>query len=113
MAGAKLSGAPEMLRKLQEGIAAKRQQAANATHAAAETVLVTAKERVPVATGALRESGRVETVVEDNTIKSTIVFDAPYAAKVHEDLDARHDNGQAKFLESALRESRTTIAAEI
>jgi hypothetical protein len=38
---------------------------------------------------------------------------APYAIYVHEDLEAIHPVGQAKFIESVLLESRPFMAARI
>ena len=38
---------------------------------------------------------------------------APYAIYVHEDLDAIHPVGQAKFLESVILESRPNMTARI
>lgn len=38
---------------------------------------------------------------------------APYALFVHEDTDAYHKVGQAKFIESVIRESRPFLAARI
>jgi hypothetical protein len=38
---------------------------------------------------------------------------APYAIFVHEDLDAKHKVGQAKFLESWLLESRPNMTARV
>lgn len=66
-----------------------------------EQILADAKDRCPVGkTGRLRNSGRL--VEED--LRIAIVFGgptAPYARAVHEDMEDQHDNGQAKFLESA------------
>lgn len=37
-------------------------------------------------------------------------YSAPYAIFVHENLQARHPNGQAKFLENAIKENETELA---
>jgi len=57
------------------------------------------KKNVPEDTGKLKESCRVE---EIGHMESEVIYDAAYAAKVHEDLNVRHRKGQAKFLEDAL-----------
>lgn len=40
-------------------------------------------------------------------------YAAPYAVFVHEDLEAHHTNGQAKFLEQPLREYRSVMQRSI
>lgn len=38
-----------------------------------------------------------------------VIYTAPYANKVHEDLEIVHPNGQAKFLEQPLRENQQKL----
>lgn len=40
-------------------------------------------------------------------------YSAPYAVYVHENLEAYHSNGQAKFLEQPARERKGDIAAAV
>ncbi len=82
---------------------AVREQAAARQLAIAQRVLEAAKERAPVESGRLRESGHVES--DPAAMTARVVFDAPYAAIVHERLDVAHPNGQAHFLSSASREA--------
>jgi len=56
-------------------------------------------ERTPKATGNLRNSFKTIRHEKDVEIKNT----ANYAMKVHEDLQARHKVGQAKYLENAIK----------
>lgn len=42
-----------------------------------------------------------------------IGFTAAYAAAVHENLESRHENGQAKYLETALRENKFKIVNDV
>jgi uncharacterized protein YyaL (SSP411 family) len=83
-------------------------------HKAAEAVLEAAQERVPVDTGELRSSGRVQ-VLDDG--EAAVVFTADHAITVHEDLEAFHPEGEAKFLERALAAQKKAaldaIAAEL
>jgi hypothetical protein len=60
--------------------------------------------------GFLRDSGHVE--IEGSGIDSEvkIVYDADYAAPVHERLDVHHPVGQAKFLEEAYLQLLPEIA---
>lgn len=75
----------------------------------AEIEAAEAKKRTPVDTGALRSSGHVTPVDYTGQKASVaIVFggvSVDYAEKVHEDLEAFHRVGQAKFLESVIVES--------
>ena len=62
-------------------------------------VLQLAKEKVPVDTGRLRDSGHLEETRDG----AWAVFDAPYALYVHE-MDLHHERGERKYLENALME---------
>lgn len=83
----------------------------------AEIEMTEAKQRTPVDTGALRASGRVEgPEIRGEEVSVTFQFGdaaAPYALYVHENMDAFHKVGQAKFLESTLIESQPYLAARI
>lgn len=46
-----------------------------------------------------------ENVRRNQKITFGVVYTASYAAKVHEDLETPHTNGQAKFLEQPLRQN--------
>ena len=75
-----------------------------------------AKERVPVDTGALRDSGAVTLSQDGRRTVATISFgndQVGYATIVHEDLEAQHDQGTAKFLEHALNEAAPDLARKI
>lgn len=78
-----------------------------------DDVLPKTQERVPVATGRLKETGRVEPGSKagayavwygDSAVNNDSMVD--YAAAVHEIEHARHDPPtQAKFVEEPLKES--------
>jgi|SRR5579862_3119710 len=75
----------------------------------AEIEMAEMKQRTPVDTGALRASGMV---VGPTAVGSGVQIawqyggpSAPYALIVHENLEAIHPVGQAKYLESVLDES--------
>lgn len=65
-----------------------------------KAILGRAIELCPIDTGFLRKSGTV-VVFRDHV---DILFLAPYATKVHEDLNVGHRYGDAKFLELAVQE---------
>jgi hypothetical protein len=78
------------------------------------------QRRTPVLTGKLRDSEHLEgpTFEGARELRIRIIIvcggpDIPYAWHVHEDLEAFHRVGQAKFLESVLRESSQYISARI
>jgi hypothetical protein len=60
----------------------------------------------PVEFGALRGSHETSRPVDGAVTISVGGPAAPYAVYVHENLEARHPVGQAKFLEGALNASR-------
>ena len=76
-----------------------------------------AKRRTPVDTGELRASIHVEGPFRSGRrIWCSIVAGgpaAPYAIRVHEDLEAFHKVGQAKYIESVVVESRPYMAARV
>ena len=91
-------------------IGAAPQEMARAVYEFAQgEVLPVAKERTPVDYGILRDSGVVEQPqIKGNVISVKIGFGggaAHYAIYVHEDLDAKHEVGQAKFLSSSMDEA--------
>src|SRR5262245_48992370 len=78
-----------------------------------EDVMTRSKTIVPVLTGKLRDSGKVQIEeMKDNQIRLNLGYGdktAWYAAIVHERLDVRHENGQAKFLESVIGENANQL----
>lgn len=115
-------GQNELERAL-KGLEAKIPGAVGAAlRAEAEIEMTEAKARTPVDTGALRGSGRVsgpdiETSAggsADVTVKLEFGnASVDYAFEVHENLEAFHKVGQAKYLESVLTESAPHLPARI
>lgn len=103
---AEVIGLSELQRFLFQLAADTPQVVADALYAEAVEIMKVAKSRTPIVTGALRDSG---TVIKwdgnRNDIKVNLTFTAEYAIYVHENLQAKHPNGQAKFLESAAIEA--------
>ena len=74
------------------------------------------KRRTPVEFGALRDSGLFTHEWKGKTLVLTWTFggaSATYAIYVHEDLEAFHEVGQAKFVESVTNESAQYAPARI
>jgi hypothetical protein len=90
---------------------------AQALYQEAQVELKEIKRLTPVDTGALRASERVEGPVrEGRRIYVTIVAggpSVPYAFTVHEDTEAFHKYGQAKFIDQPLAESAPYMAERI
>ncbi|MFD0496830.1 hypothetical protein [Streptomyces rhizosphaericus] len=86
-----------------------RAGAARGLRLAAEHVLERSRARVPIEEGTLERSGVAS--VDEDTLTAGVSYDTPYAARVHEDLNARHDAGRtAKYLEGPLTEEQGTVA---
>jgi hypothetical protein len=51
-----------------------------------------------------RSTAQVTQATEGN-LTAYVSYDTPYAARQHEELDWRHDEGQAKYLEGPLTEN--------
>lgn len=82
-------------------LSAVEQAAVEGLQASGKTVLRRSNELVPERTGKLKRSGRVVT----DFLTVIVRYTNPIAWIVHEKLDLRHEKGQAKFLETALRET--------
>jgi hypothetical protein len=105
----KVTGVTNLQKNLDRVLHALQKAAVASLKAEAEVVLEKAKSRTPVDTGQLRDSGHV--VADKNEVR--VVFDAPHALVVHEDLAAHHDNGEAKFLEATLSEAEPGMIQRI
>ena len=70
----------------------------------ADDVIREAVWLAPRETGELKASGKaLPAINQDGLITAEIGFNVYYAAAVHERLDLTHKEGQAKFLETAMR----------
>jgi hypothetical protein len=93
--------------KLQEIRGDVPRAAGNALTKFADTEILEMEAIVPVDTGELRDSNFVDPPEQDgNTIRVRLGFDTEYATAVHEDLEAFHPHGQAKYVSQPLNESR-------
>jgi hypothetical protein len=75
-----------------------------------EHVLGDAQQLAPVDTGFLKASGTSKPAEESGgKVTKVIGFNASYALAVHERLDLHHDQGQAKYLETAVRNNASKL----
>jgi hypothetical protein len=102
----KIEGVDEMRRKVAALADRMPMELGRALKEEVDAIAAEAKKQTPVATGKLRDSVRVEgPVVDGDRISAAVVAGGPdvdYAIQVHEDLDAKHDDGTAKFIERPL-----------
>jgi len=112
-----LLGEAAMIDRLERMANAIPGQVGRALYEEAQIELTEAKRRTPWDTGALRASGKVNKPEgSGRELSVKIEFGGPtagYAIYVHEDLEAFHPYGQAKFLESTLLESAPYMAERI
>jgi hypothetical protein len=74
-------------------------------------VLGDAQSLTPVDTGFLQSSATDEPAeLRGTKVTKRIGFNAEYAVFVHEDLNAHHDVGQAKYLEASVRNNASKFA---
>jgi hypothetical protein len=115
--GAKLNGKDAMKQRLLNVAKNYPIRVGNALYAEMGIELNEVIKRTPKDTGDLRSTEkRIGPSQQGNSITVLIVAggpDAPYATIVHEDLEAFHRVGQAKYLESVIMESRPYIGARV
>jgi hypothetical protein len=115
--GIEVSVRTDFFEKLQAMVTRVNKGTVAAVDREAETEMTMSKRLVPVATGALRASGRVEGPEYEGLhgVKFRLAYGGSalgYALRVHEDLNMHHSNGQAKFLEGPVREEVGSGRAE-
>lgn len=115
--GLKLTGVEAVRANLRRLAERFPDEIARAMYQEAQIEMTEAKRRTPFDTGALRSSGHViEPERRGNNVTVRLVFGgaaSAYAIYVHEDLEAFHPHGQAKFLESVIKESVPYMAQRI
>lgn len=117
MASIRFEGADRMSARIRQIADRFPDRVAGALLVETEIEAAECKRRTPVDTGALRNSIHVVgPSVRGRTISTAIVAGgpaAPYALIVHEDLDAFHPTGEAKYIERPLMESAPNFAARV
>lgn len=67
----------------------------------------------PKKTGDLRGSAFYQTEISATGLEAIVGFDEPYATRQHEELDWKHTDGQAKYLETPYKENLPTYVDNI
>jgi hypothetical protein len=102
-----------MTRCLQNAAKNVPEQVEEAMKAEANRLLEQVRERTPVATGVLRDSFAATIERKPDKVVITIGTDVPYAPYVHENLEAFHEVGDAKFLESVIDETEPELIRNV
>lgn len=105
MAEIKLEGFIELTNKLNKSISQISDTIQSALLDCGNDLQQKAQDLTPVDTGALRSSAFTEADRQGKNLSVVVGFEEEYAIYVHENLEAHHDVGQAKFLEQPLREN--------
>lgn len=115
--GASMSGGDAMRQRLARIRTQFPNAVAEALFQEAQIELTEVKRRTPVDKGTLRASEHIiGPIIRGKSIYVLIAAGgpaAPYAIYVHENLDAFHKVGQAKYIESVILESRPYMAARV
>jgi hypothetical protein len=112
-----MKGASEMIAQIRKVAREYPDRVKSALYQEAQIEMTESKKRCPVDTGILRASGFVaEPEVDGENISVTLSYGGAavdYAIPVHENLEAFHPVGEAKFLESVLNESAPHMAERL
>lgn len=128
MAGAfrlTFKGAPEMVKALGEIKAMYPKKVRGALYRVATSRILkpVQDDRIPKLTGNAAASGHV--VMHDSKLRADVVFggpvggggdnteDANYVVPLHENLDAKHPHGEAKFLERQMNEESGSFKQDL
>lgn len=105
-------GLDNVMNNLNRRVNQLRDASQRGVNKAALIVLRESNRLVPVDTGNLRQSGFFEPV-QAGPPAVIVAYQAEYAIHVHEDLEARHPTGEAKFLEKAVTRKQSEIVEAI
>lgn len=101
----RIDGIEKVLRRANKEIEQVESKSLSGLYAAGLKIQRDSQGLVPVDTANLK--GSAYTQREDKGV--VIGYGAEYAAAVHEDMEARHTVGQAKYLEQAVRQNERAI----
>lgn len=104
-----MMGKSKVLKNLNEALAKINNKTAKSLVKAGMLVKGRSQALTPVDTGNLKAGHYLAQGGSKNNPIVEIGLTAPYAKYVHEDLNANHPTGQAKFLEQALNVSTREI----
>lgn len=82
--------------------------AAAGANAAAQRLRALSVAKAPIQDGVLRGTARV-TPATPSDLTASVSYDTVYAVRQHEELAWHHSDGQAKYLEGPLNESKDEL----
>lgn len=104
-----LTGLSGVLKNLNSAIAGIKGRTEGGVLKAALLVDRRSGEKTPVRFGILKASRSTQLIQGGNEPQAAVSYKAAYAPFVHENLEAHHNVGEAKFLEHAVNESTGDI----
>ena len=104
-----LEGRSKVLNKLNREISKIRGASRKGLLKASILIKERSMKKTPVDEGNLQASHYIKMRGDKNQPLAKIGCTAKYAIYVHENLEARHTNGEAKFLENAIKESEREV----
>lgn len=105
----RIDGIGKVLSNLNRSISGIKSKSRQGLQTAALVVLGTSKELTPVDTGNLRAGTYTKLIGGLNNPGAEIGYTAAYAVFVHERTELHHPVGQAKFLETALKQNAKRV----
>lgn len=106
---AKLIGADKVLKNLNKEIVKIKGRTMGGIRESLLLIEGRSKDKTPVDTGNLVGGHYTDVEMIGKNPVGEVGVTADYAIFVHEDLEARHEVGEAKYLENAVKESRSEI----
>lgn len=114
------TGDKELKRKLERAIDEMPKELRKAVQAVVQPIFEVTQQRVPVKDGDLKATGRMTVFVSPkrDEIGARIVYggpEAPYARRVHEDLEAedKGDGRGPKFVERPVHEAKPRLGTDL
>ena len=106
----KVSGVKKALKELNKAAYDRKKATMRGLLKAGLILQADAQRRTPVDTRNLRGSAYTR---KNGDAAVDVGYTAAYAVFVHEDLEAKHTNGEAKFLENAIKAKKAEMLAAI
>ena len=108
-----MRGYEQVRSKLQRLPDSLAQAGKDGLHEVGQKIFDQARDTVPVDTGTLKGSGRMDESGSGNKVKITIGFYTDYAVYVHEIMYYQHPHGKAKYLEDPFNSNIANIESVI
>lgn len=109
----KLEGLAAAQRKLNKAISSIADKNKQAIKDVCLDLSAKSKDLAPLDTGDLKASGYTAFEKTENGFVGEVGFNTAYAAVQHEELEYRHTDGEAKYLEKPLKENLDSYALHI